>query len=312
MTQEFDSLASNTVGRSLVYVNRLSSGFDRLSNRLSGWTSWYDSYGVGAAIAGNGNASGLTYSTGGLAIGMERFLDEYTLLGIGGGYSSSATTLDSRSDRGAIDGGQFVAYMHRDVDSRYLTGIAAYGANTYDTRRYIDFASIDRIATANYDGSNYSAYLEAGQNILGRILNLQPFAGLEYIGVQQSAFTEHGANSVDLQVSDSTANAFRGLLGTRLLNYYRTKSDHLITLDASAAWRHEFLNDNHVIDALFAGQTGGAFAVSGANVDRDAAIIGTGLKCDLFEHSSIYANYDVLFSKDYVAHAGMGGFQYVW
>ena len=279
---------------------------------MSGWTTWFDSYGVGASIAGNGNASGLSYSTGGLAIGMERHLDENTLFGFGGGYSASSTTLDSRSDWGSIDGGQFAVYMHRDIDSRYLTGIAAYGYNSYNTRRNIDFAAIDRTATADYNGNNYSAYLEAGRNIYGRIVNLQPFAALEYIGVQQNGFAEENANSIDLLVNGSTANAMRGFLGTRVLNYYRTKSGRLLTLDASAAWRHEFLDENRIIDASFAGQTGGAFAVSGINVDRDAAIVGTGLNYAVSTHCSVYANYDLLFSRNYAAHAGLGGLQYAW
>jgi outer membrane autotransporter protein len=297
---------------SVTYVGRRTSSLDNLANGLSDWTTWFDSYGVGASIAGNGNASGLGYSTGGLAVGMERHLDENTLFGFGGGYSSSNTTLDSRSDWGSIDGGQFTAYLHHDMDCRYLTGIAAYGYNSYTTRRHIDFGSIDRIATADYGGNNYSAYLEAGRNIYGNFANLQPFAALEYIGVQQNGFAEQNADSIDLLANDSMANAMRGLLGMRVLNYYRTQSDRLLTLDASATWRHEFLDENRIIDASFVGQTGGAFAVSGLNIDRDAAIVGTGLNYAASHHCSVYANYDLLFSRNYAAHAGLGGLQYAW
>jgi outer membrane autotransporter protein len=295
-----------------VYVNRLRSSFDRFTERMSGWTTWFDSYGVGASITTDGNASGLSYSTGGLAAGLERHLDETTSLGFGGGYASSSTTLQSRSDWGAIDGGQFCVYLHRDIESNYLTAIGAYGHNRYDTRRYINFGSIDRLASANYEGNNYCAYLEAGRNVFGHFANLQPFAALEYIGVQQNGFTERDANSIDLNVDGSTANAMRGFLGTRLLKYLRTNSGHLITLDASAAWRHEFLNDSRVIDASFVGQTGGAFAISGVNVDRDVALIGTGLNYAISDHCSVYGGYNLLFSLDYTAHAGLGGLQYTW
>jgi outer membrane autotransporter protein len=187
-----------------------------------------------------------------------------------------------------------------------------FGLWSYAAKRYIDFGTIDRTANANYGGNNYSTYFEAGRNIYGRYVNLQPFAALEYIGVQQNAFAEQNANSIDLQVNALDANAFRGLLGTRILNYYRTGTGRLLTLDASAAWRHEFLNDNRVLDALFVGQTGGTFAVSGANVDRDAAVVGTGLNYALSNKCSVYANYDLLFSANYAAHAGLGGFQYAW
>jgi T5SS/PEP-CTERM-associated repeat protein/autotransporter-associated beta strand protein len=298
--------------QSLVYVNRKSSCFDSIKNRLSGWTTWFDSYGIGASIAGNGNASGLGYSTGGMAVGMERYLDDRTLFGFGGGYASSKTTLDARSDWGSIDGGQCVVYVRRDNGCNYLTGAFAYGYNNYAAKRHINFSTIDRTANASYGGNNYSSYFEVGRNIYGSYANLQPFAALESIGVQQNAFSEQNADSIDLQVNTLKTSALRGLLGTRILNYYRTGMGRLLTLDASAAWRHEFLDDSHILDASFVGQTGGAFAVSGVNVDRDAAIFGVGMKYALSDNSSLYANYDLLLSQNYTAHAGLGGFQYAW
>jgi outer membrane autotransporter protein len=312
MAQGDGSTSYETNRDSLVYVNRRTNSFDTLTQKMSGWTTWAESYGVGAAIASNGNASGLTYSTGGLMLGMERYLDENTLFGFGGGYAASSTTLSDRSDWGSIDGGQVCAYLHRDVGSHYLTGIAAFGYNQYSTKRYIDFGDIDRTATANYHGGSYSAYFETGRNVLGRFTHLQPFAALEYIGVQQNAFTEQDADSIDLDVGTSTANALRGILGSRVFDHFRTKSGHLVTVNASAAWRHEFLNDNRVIDTSFTSQTGNAFAVSGVNVDRDAALIGTGINYALSTHCSVYGNYDLLFSQNYTAHTGLGGFQYAW
>ena len=113
MTQGLD-FADNRADQSPVYVNRMTSSLDRLADRMAGWTSWVESYGVGASVANNGNASGLGYSTGGLTVGMERQLDERTLLGFAGGYANSHTALQSRSDGAEIDGGQFSVYVHRE------------------------------------------------------------------------------------------------------------------------------------------------------------------------------------------------------
>lgn len=297
---------------SLVYVSRVTSALDRRPNRLFGWTTWAEGYGVGASLAGNDNASGLGYSTAGLTVGMERQLDERTLLGFAGGYVNSHTTLQARNDGAEINGGQFAAYLYREFGDGYMTGTAGYGHNTFDVSRTIEFGDIDRAAASNYDGNNYSTYLEVGRNIRGRRLHYQPFAALEYIGVRQDAFTESGADSIDLDTQALNANAFRSLLGTRLLGCFRTQSDRLLTWNASVTWRHEFLNDGRVLDASFVGQTDAAFAIYGANVDRDAAIFGTGLNYALSPHCSLYANYDLVFSRNYTANAGLGGFQYAW
>ena len=189
MTQGFD-VADNCGELSPVYVSRTTSSLDRLADRMSGWTTWVEGYGVGASLANNGNASGLGYSTGGLIVGMERQLDECTLLGFAGGYANSHTALQSRTDGAEIDGGQFSVYLHREYGDGYLTGVAGYGHNSFDVGRSIVFGSIDRSANANYSGNNYSTYVEMGRNLHGRYLHWQPFGALEYIGVRQDGFTE--------------------------------------------------------------------------------------------------------------------------
>ena len=310
MMQGFDEVAaSNRLDSNLTYVSRSLSG----SPGSSGWTTWAQGYGVGANLASDGNASGLTYSTGGLAVGIERQFGENTKIGLVGGYSDTYATLENRGDNGSIDGGQLAVYLHRNIDeSFYVTGIAAYGYNSYNTTRYIDFADIDRTAHANYGGNNFSFYTETGRTIFGQFVHLQPYGALEYIQVYQNSFTETGADSIDVATGGEQAAAFRSLLGTRLFSNFHTDSGMLLTLEGRAAWRHEFLDESRVLDASFAGQTGGTFAIAGVNVDRDAAILGTGLTCHISKAFSVFANYDVVVSQDYTAHVGSGGLQYAW
>ena len=154
-------------------------------------------------------------------------------------------------------------YANRELESLYWTGIASYGYNSYNADRQIVFASIDREAHANYGGNNFSFYTEWGRTIRGTRLHLQPYAGLEYIQLHQNDFVESGANSIDLATAGTQADAFRSLLGSRVLANLPTKSGRTLTLEGRAAWRHEFLNENRILDASFAGQTGTNFAVAG-------------------------------------------------
>ena len=294
---------------SLLLVSRHESW---LRNAGAGWTTWCEGAGVGASLAGNGNASGLNYVTGGLAVGMEKWLEEDLLVGIAGGYTNVSTTLEDRGDHGSIDSGHMAVYLQREFGPRYFTGIAGYGYNAYDTRRSVDIGSLTRTADAAYGGNSFSLYTELGQNLRGRFVHIQPYAALEYIQLHQNGFTETGADSVDLSVDGVGANAFRGLLGTRVSSYFRTDEGRLITLEGRAAWRHEFLDDNRVLDATYVGQTGAAFAIDGINVDRDAAMLGTGLTFDVSKSLKLCANYDLLLSANYAAHAGTGGFQFAW
>ena len=303
-----ESTASAKFDESLLLVSRHESWLQG----ASGWTPWFEGVGVGAKLASNGNSSGLGYSTGGLALGLERWLEEDLLVGVAGGYTNTYTTLDDRSDRGIIDSGHMAVYLERDFGNSYLTGVASYGYNAYDTTRHIDFGTIARTAEAAYSGNSFSFYLEAGQNVRRESIHLQPYTALQYIQLYQDPFTETGADSLNMSVEGTRADALRGFLGTRVLSYFSTGEGRLITLEGRAAWRHEFLNDNRLFDANFAGQSGASFAVMGINADRDAAILGTGLSVDMSKSLKLYANYDLLFSANYAAHAGTGGLQFSW
>ena len=309
MTRGFDDFAaSNRLEDNLRYCSRTASD----SAMSAGWITWAQGYGVGSNLASDGNASGLNYSTGGMLVGAERLFGGDTKVGLVGGYSSTNVALDARGDNGSIDGGQMAVYLHRDFEQSYMTGIAAYGYSSYATTRYIDFASIDRTAHANYGGNNYSFYTEAGHTVYGRYVHLQPYAGLEYIQVHQNDFTETGADSIDIATGGEQAAAFRGMLGTRVFSNFHTDSGRLLTLEGRAAWRHEFLDESRILDASFAGVSGSSFAIAGENVDRDAAIVGLGATYQIRTGFSVFTSYDLSVSQNYTAHAGAGGVQYQW
>jgi outer membrane autotransporter protein len=274
--------------------------------------AWISGYGIGANLAGNGNASGLNYSTGGTAFGLERYVNACTLLGFAAGYSQTGVHLDDRFDRSTIDSGQLALYFHRDTGNSYATGIAAYAYNDYDSSRQVTVGTIARRATAKYGGNAFSFYVERGRNFYFRRATFQPFAALEYIQLHQNGFTESGADSLNLTVGGVGADAFRSLLGSRIASDFRLRGGRLLSLEGRALWRHEFLDEARVLDASFAGQPGSPFVVDGINVDRDTAILGTGLTLYLNRHAKLYTNYDILTSTNYTAHAGTAGLMLAW
>jgi uncharacterized protein with beta-barrel porin domain len=278
----------------------------------TGLTGWAQGYGVGANLAADGNASGLIYSTAGVTIGLEQQFGADTVVGLGGGYSNTNVVLDARDDNGSISGGQLAFYLHHDFENCYATGIASYGYNSYTTNRYLAFGNVDRDAYAHYDGSSFSCYTEAGRTIFGRRIQLQPFAALEYIQLHQNDFTEANADSLDLVVGGVQASALRGLLGTRVFGNFHPNSDQTVTLEGRIAWRHEFLDESRIFDTSFDGQTGGGFAVTGVNVDRDAAVLGVGTTYHIVTTLAAFGGYNATVSKNFTSHAGVVGIQYTW
>ena len=298
---------------SLVYVCRHQGRLDDLRAKMKGWNTWVSGYGVGASIGGDGNASGIGYSTGGMIVGMDRYLDECTRVGFCGGYSSTSLNSSDSTSWGNIAGSQGAVFLQREFGLAYLSAIGAYGHNNNVVNRTINFGTVDRRASSDYGGNVYSTSLEAGRYCCTGSLLWQPFASLTYVGVQQDAFAEHGAGSLDLRGGSQNANSLRSQLGARAYTGFHTKAGRLVMLNASAAWRHELLDESNILDASFEGDlSGNSFTTAGVNVDRDVAILGPGLTYMLSEHCSISANYNLSFSKNYTAHNGVGGLRYNW
>ena len=278
----------------------------------SDWTSWAEGFGGGASIGGNGDISGLNYSLGGLAFGMERQLNDITFLGVAGGYTNAYTSLDARNDRGTIDSGNVALYAQRSNGRQYLTGIAAYGYNSYAVNRELSLPTLNFTPHSSFGGSNFSFYTEVGSLFNARrAIQIQPYAALEYIQLHENGFSESGSGAIDVVSGGMTADAFRSFLGTRVVANFTTRANRLMVLEGRVAWRHEFLDEERILDGTF-GPNQVAFSAVGANVDRDVAILGTGLNCCLSDHTQLFANYDILTSNNYTAHAGTGGLVFTW
>jgi outer membrane autotransporter protein len=276
------------------------------------WRPWVQGYGVAANAQGDGNASGFGYGTGGTVVAVDRPIDRCTRLGFVGGYSAGQLYLDDPSQRMFVDGGQLAVYMMRRDCHRYLTGIFSCAYNSYDSARRLDFGELARTASAAYHGNEYSFYLETGQMFRAGALQFQPYGALQYINLYQTSFSEHGAGSMNLAVESSRAESFCGLIGSRLVWYDRSVCGRVLAPEFRALWRHDFLDGDRPVAARFAATPGSSFVVHGADLGRDAAILGGALNVYFGDCLSMFASYDVLANDTEVAHVGTGGLQVLW
>ena len=96
-------------------------------------------------------------------------------------------------------------------------------------------------------------------------------------------------------------------MAARLFGAYRRVNPQL-----RAAWVHELLSTNSIVNAQFGPIGGAAFAVEGLSLGRDWALVGGGLNWQLSNHWSLYGNYDAMVNARQVFHVGSGGVQYIW
>ncbi len=174
------------------------------------WTGWTQGYGLGGSVASNGNAGGLNYGLGGSLVGMDRWIDDNTVVGGFGGYAG--TSLGDRlvGSHAAISAGQVGLYQLHRRGRFYLSNVDAFSNDGYKVTRPIDFGTINRTATGNSYGNQWAHYSEAGMSLGSGRTMLQPFAGLQYIYLAQGGYSETGAGSLDLSTSNQYVNSVRG------------------------------------------------------------------------------------------------------
>ena len=68
----------------------------------SPWSAWLSGFGIFGGIAGNGNAAGLNYSTGGTVFGADYRLDPSLLLGAFAGHAGTDTSVSGLSATGQL------------------------------------------------------------------------------------------------------------------------------------------------------------------------------------------------------------------
>jgi uncharacterized protein with beta-barrel porin domain len=275
------------------------------------WTGWTQGYGLGGSVAGNGNAGGLSYGLGGSLVGVDRWLDDNTLVGVMGGYAGSS--LGDRLDgaHASINGGQVGLYQLHRRGRFYVSNIDAFSGDNYRVTRPVDFGAIDRTARGASFGNQWAHYTETGLTLGSGRMRLQPFTGLQYIYLDQRGYSETGAGSLDLTTSSQHVNSVRGAFGGRI--YSETIWHGVCVIPAaSARYQHEWGSGAQLISSSFAGAPTTSFVTTGNYLGRDFGLFTLGATALLSERASLYGSVDNQVSANYNAVLGSGGFQYRW
>jgi uncharacterized protein with beta-barrel porin domain len=272
--------------------------------------AWGTSYGLGGNAQTNGNASGLDYALGGVQLGIDRWLDDGTVLGVYGGYNYAQLDGTNLTQRVQTNSGQTGLYYRRDDGCDYYLLASGFGFDTYKSTRSIAFAGTT--ATGNYDGWQSATYLERGRTYQAGATALQPYAALQYIYLRQNGFAETGGGLANLDVAGVDANSLRSILGGRITREVVTSRGVVLAPQLRAGWLHEFLETDTAINNRFGAVAGSSFAAQGLDLGRDWALVGAGLGWRITDQLTLTGNYDTQVNARQAFHVGSATVQYVW
>jgi outer membrane autotransporter protein len=222
-------------------------------------------------------------------------------------YSHTDADTDSYGSKTKVDSyspGVFATYGNKGF---YLNGLFSYGRNNYSNTRAIPVVGAN--ANSNPDGNQYTAALDAGQDLhLGDAWTLTPQGGLTYTHLDVDGFTETGAAPADLSVQAQHDDSLRSRLGASLS--YATYAGHLTLLPTfTALWQHEFMDENAPITSSFNDFSSSSFTIHSVSQGRDSALISVGLTAQLDNSMAIFIQANADLNGNYNAENFVGGFK---
>lgn len=243
-------------------------------------------------------APGFGATAQGMTMGSDYQLTEDLAVGMATGYSHTETIL-------AANGGQVLAetiplwvYQRWRHANWYLHCGGGGALNLYENQRNIQFGGLTRTARSQPSGGQANAFFKSGHDFqIGRF-TLGPVGSLEYTKLWIDAFTETGADSLNLRLSSQTTESLQGGLGGRLIYHWQLGNIKLLP-QAQLSFQHEFANDSRSIEARLA-EGSAPFSVSTTAPDRDFGILSGGIEVEVTE--------SLRFSLDYQTEAGRQNF----
>ncbi|MGC3966137.1 MAG: autotransporter outer membrane beta-barrel domain-containing protein [Pirellulales bacterium] len=269
---------------------------------------WVGGYGQGGDATGDGNAQGFNYGFGGTSFGIDRRIDSDLVVGMAGGYAGSHVRTDTGLQSAKVDSLQSGLYFSKSFGRGYFFGVGSYGHDMYDTTRLLP-ANIT--ARGEYSGNQFSTYFERGTTRSFGRWNLQPFANLQYILLQQDGFTETGAGGAGLTVGSTVNNSLRPGMGLRLARPMIV-GGVMVVPDLHARYAYEMLDVDRLVTANFSGAVGGSFLAGGNQLGRHFGQYGVGLNAAFTRRFGGYLGYDAVTADRTVSHTGSGGLQLAW
>jgi outer membrane autotransporter protein len=292
------SMAGNVIGQ-----GQLAAG--------TNWGLWADAYlGEGNRRSDELIAKYKQTLFGGI-IGFDYRIASDLFLGISAGMSRSDLTFDDLQDNGNMNSYQGSVYLCYNGMPWYATGVLTYSYNKYDLERYITLGPT-AVANSDYSGNEYLGYAEVGYKIEAGAVQIRPLAAIQLDYLMQDNFVETGAGIYDLSVDKQNTGSYQSILGVVVSSDIKLGASASLKPELRLKWAHEFSNDDHMINAHFAGVGTGSFTVAAETLNRDTAIVGAGLDLMFNKSVSAYIQYDAELNSDYITQTGLAGLRFAW
>ncbi|WP_158590366.1 autotransporter outer membrane beta-barrel domain-containing protein [Noviherbaspirillum cavernae] len=273
----------------------LSSGDEFIGDRQM----WFKPVGSWARQDDRNNVSGYKADTYGMVFGVDHVVSNQVRVGGAFSYMNSKVDDNSGLQNAKVDGYRLIGYGSYSLDARTdLSFQADVGTNRNKGTRTISFGGLNEVAHSNY--SSWNAHVGAG---VGRTLDVgaktafTPSARIDYTYMRDGAYTETGANALNLDVAKNSSKELLLSVDGKLSHALSSTT----TLSANLGTAYDALSNGSAITAAYVGG-GGQFTTRGLDLPRWLVRGGLGMTVMGGKAMEITARYDVEARESFANH----------
>ena len=275
---------------------------------------WMRAYGSIGSTDATANTASVDRTTTGAMFGADTLVG-MARVGAFVGYQSSNYDIDALGSSSDADSYQVGVYAGTQMGGVRLSGGASYTWHDIDTTRNVTIGAVSEHIEGSTNAGTAQVFGEIGYvfDLLGpskpgqdkpgqdKWLQLEPFAGLNYVSTDMDGYTETGGASA-LTIDGSTNDVTFTTLGLRAVTGLTFGDGHSARITTMAGWRHAFGDTTPTSTNRLAG--GSAFTVDGAPIAEDVAVVGAGLAVDVADNATLGLDYTGQFGEDASENAG--------
>jgi outer membrane autotransporter protein len=268
-------------------------------------TLWMQGYGGWGNMFADGNAAAVSNTIGGFLMGADVAVSDQARAGVFGGYGRSTFDVDDRASSGTIDNYDLGLYAGAHFGALAARGALAYSWHDVSVDRTVAFPGFAQALHGGATTGSFQAFGELAWRLTLGATDVEPFAGLAYLGLSGATLRESGGSAA-LRADMSGMDTFYTTLGVRAATSWEVAGRMLVP-SVTVGWQHAFGDTTPTAAMLFAGGTL-PFQVAGAPIAEDTLMLGAGLAYALSGAASLSVDYSGQIASGAAQNAVTGRF----
>ena len=284
-----------------------------LQDGINDKSVWFQGYYLDGQVDPFMGAPTIDHDTAGFVLGYDWEANDSLVLGVMFGYSDTDTDRRGFNITSEAEHIRFGFYGDwTGDDGWYGKALGMYTDADFSSRRQVVFGTIDRTATASFDGDEISISGEVGKIFRGEedsSFFFKPHLQLTYRDLEQDGFSETGAGNFNMTVAGRSRDMFQSALGAQV--YWVNESDEgtRIIPELTLRWAHMFSGTD--AQSIMNFESSPVTFISRARpLDENAGQVRAGITCAKTNGLEYHIQYLGDFASNQTIHGGMGTVTY--